>query len=319
MYLQRTIRQKIRVEGVGLHSGQPAALVFCPAPVDTGIHFVRSDLPERPSLRVHADNVRATSQATTLGGAEFSVATVEHCLSAMAALRVDNLNIELKGPEIPIVDGSAKPYLDAILKVGLVEQEAPRRYWYVHSPIHLGEDQKQASVFPYNGLRVSCTIDFPHPKIGKQTIDIDINATSFEREIASARTFGFLKDVEALRARGLALGGTLENAVVLDQDSIMNPEGLRFSDEFVRHKVLDALGDLTTLGAPLLGHVVLYRAGHDLMNRFVRKIMATPECVRLQELGSAPPALSDGSEEDRKREFQLQGVVVDRDTTRPGY
>jgi UDP-3-O-[3-hydroxymyristoyl] N-acetylglucosamine deacetylase len=316
VYLQRTLRQRVAVEGVGLHSGKPASLVFCPAPANTGIHFVRVDLPGRPALKVFADNVQATTQATTLGGPEFSVGTVEHCLSAMAALRVDNLIIELRGPEIPIVDGSAKPYLDAILKAGVVEQETARSYWYVQAPIHMGDEHKSASVVPYNGLRITCTIDFAHPKIGLQSLDLDISSTSFERDIAPARTFGFLKDVNALHARGLALGGSLENAVVLDDTSIMNPEGLRFSDEFVRHKVLDALGDLTTLGAPLMGHVTLYKAGHDLMNRFVKKIIASPENVRLMQLGAGGPAQSlDAQYEEHRRAFQLLGINVDRDTS----
>ena len=289
MFLQRTIRRRVEVEGIGLHTGTTAKLTFCPAPENTGIYFVRRDLPGRPAISTKADLVTATSMATTLGGEEFSVSTVEHCLSALAALRIDNLFIELDGPEIPIGDGSARFFLEAILQAGLVDQEQPRKYAYICQPIYYGTDEKYAYVLPYNGLRITCTIDFPHRAIGRQTFDIDVNEHSFTRDLARARTFGFLKDVEALRARGLARGGSLENAVVLDNDSVLNPEGLRWTDEFVRHKVLDALGDLVTLGMPLMGHVVLFKAGHDMMNRLVRKILESPDSYRHIELGADLP------------------------------
>lgn len=291
MFLQRTIRSRATVEGIGLHTGAPARLTFCPAPEGTGIHFVRRDLPGAPAVPTQAEGVTATTMATTLGGAEFSVATVEHCLSTLAALRIDNLFIELDGPEIPITDGSAAPFLEAINAVGLVEQNEPRRYAYITQPIFMGDQDKHAYVVPYNGLKISCTIEFAHPKIGLQTLSVEITEASFAREIARARTFGFLKDVEAMRARGLARGGSLDNAVVLDHQDILNPEGLRWDNEFVRHKVLDALGDLVTLGMPLMGHVVLHRAGHDLMNRLVRKILASPDRYRHIELGAELPEL----------------------------
>lgn len=285
MFLQKTLRSRVQVQGVGLHSGEACSLNFVPAPPNTGVHFVRADLPERPSLKVHVGNVSATGYATTLGGALFSVATVEHCLSALAALRVDNLIVELTGPEIPITDGSARDFLSAIQSVGLIEQEAPRKYAYISKPIYYSEGDKQAYVVPYNGLRLTVTIEFPHPVIGKQKIDLDINEESFSRELASARTFGFLRDVEALQARGLAKGGSLNNAVVLDERSVVNPEGLRWPDEFVRHKALDALGDLVTLSMPLMGHVVLYKAGHDMMNKLVRRILESPDSYQVLELG----------------------------------
>lgn len=289
MFLQRTIRKRVEVEGIGLHTGKPAKLTFCPAPANTGVYFVRADLPGKPALRAHALDVKATTLATTIGGPHFSVSTVEHCLSTLAAFRIDNLFIELDGPEIPIGDGSAKFFLEALLKAGMVEQEEPRKYAYINQTIYYGDSDKHAYITPYNGLRVTATIEFSHPRIGRQTMDIDINEQSFVREIAHARTFGFMKDVEILRSKGLALGGSMENAIVLDQEEILNPEGLRFPDEFVRHKVLDALGDLVTLGMPIMGHVVLYKAGHDLMNRLVRKIIDSPESYRLIELGADLP------------------------------
>ncbi len=286
MFLQRTIRKAVEVKGIGLHSGEPTSLVFRPAPPQTGIYIVRSDLPGSPAVAAKAEFVQATSMATTLGCPEFSVSTVEHCLSALAAFRIDNLFIELHGPEIPIGDGSARIFLEALLKVGIVEQEESRLYAYITQPIYFGNDEKHAYVVPYNGLRVTCTIEFPHCRIGRQKMDLDINEHSFARDIAKARTFGFLKDSEKLRERGLARGASLDNAIVLDTRDILNPDGLRYSDEFVRHKVLDALGDLVTLGYPMMGHLILYKAGHDLMNRLVRKILSSPDSFRLIELGA---------------------------------
>jgi UDP-3-O-[3-hydroxymyristoyl] N-acetylglucosamine deacetylase len=286
MFLQKTIKKRTNVQGVGLHSGKTCNLTFVPAPPNTGVHFVRADLPGKPSLKVHAHQVSATGYATTLGGPAFSVSTVEHCMSALSALRIDNLFIELDGPEIPICDGSAKDFLEALHRVGIVEQDQPRKYCYITQPIYFEEGDKQAYVVPYHGLRVTVSIDFPHPQIGKQKMDLDINDHSFTREIANARTFGFMKDVEALQARGLALGGSLENAIVLDDHKILNPDGLRFADEFVRHKALDALGDLVTLGMPLMGHVVLHKAGHDVMNKLIRKIIESKECYKHIELGA---------------------------------
>lgn len=286
MFLQRTIRKRVKVEGIGLHTGAAASLVFRPAPVGTGIHFIRTDLPGSPTVYVQAKHVQATTMATVLGGSAFSISTVEHCLSSLAAFRIDNLFIELNGPEIPVCDGSAYYFMEGILAAGVVDQEEPRRYAYITEPIFYGDGEKHAYVVPYNGLRVTCTIDFAHPRIGRQHFDLDINETTFGRELARARTFGFLKDVEAMRIRGLARGGSLDNAVVLDEHEVLNPDGLRWPDEFVRHKMLDALGDLVTLGMPLMGHVVLYKAGHDVMNRLVRKIIESPHSYRRIELGA---------------------------------
>lgn len=286
VFLQKTIRKRTVVKGIGIHSGDPCSLTFKPAPSDTGVYFIRTDLPGNPSLKVSAKNVQATSYQTTLGGPHFSVATIEHCVSALSALRIDNLFIELDGPEIPICDGSANAFLMALLEVGLVEQDQPRKYCLITEPIYYSDGDKHAYVVPYHGLRLSVTIDFPHAAIGKQKIDIDINEQSFGRDIARARTFGFLKDVEALQARGLARGGSLDNAIVLDQQGVINPNGLQWADEFVRHKTLDALGDLVTLEMPLMGHVVLYKAGHDVMNKLVQKIISSPQSFRHIELGA---------------------------------
>ncbi|RME15778.1 MAG: UDP-3-O-acyl-N-acetylglucosamine deacetylase [Bdellovibrio sp.] len=281
------IKKKVSIKGVGLHSGQPAQVTFSPAPENTGIFFVRKDLKGQPALSVKADLVQATTLATTLGGKDFSVSTVEHCLSALAAYRIDNLFIELEGAEIPICDGSAREFLRALEEAEVIEQGATRKYMYIDEPIYFGTEEKHACLLPHQGLRVTCTIEFPHPQIGLQKMDIEVDEYSFSKEIASARTFGFLKDVEKLKAQGLAKGGSLENAVVLDHERVLNEEGLRFPDEFVRHKVLDALGDIVTLGYPIMGHLVLYKTGHDLMNKFVKKVLSSPQSYRIVELASA--------------------------------
>lgn len=286
MFLQRTIRKKVEVKGVGIHTGKETTLTFHPAPANSGIFFIRNDLQNQPSVKTTADNVTATQMATTLGGSDFHVSTVEHCLSALTANRIDNIQIEVNGPEVPIVDGSADPFLQALLSAGFVDLDYPRKYGFINQHLQLGDDEKYAYVAPYNGLRITCTIDFDHPRIGYQKIDLDIDEHTFKNEIARARTFGFLKDVEYLRSKGLARGGSLDNAIILDEKKIMNPEGLRFDNEFVRHKVLDALGDLATLGFPLMGHIVLFKAGHDVMNQLVKKIQSTPSSYNLKELGS---------------------------------
>lgn len=286
MFFQKTIRKTIQVEGIGIHSGKKTTLRFKPAPANTGVYFVRSDIPGNPFLKVSAANVQAVSYQTSIGGPQFQVATIEHCVSALSALRVDNIYIELDGPEIPICDGSAQYFLKALMQAELIELDEPRKYCYITEPISYVENDKSAYVLPYHGLRLTISIDFPHPGIGKQKLDIEINEQTFTREIANARTFGFMKDVEALKAQGLALGGSLDNCIVLDEQKILNPDGLRFADEFVRHKALDALGDLVTLEMPLMGHVVLNKAGHDIMNKLIKKIVATPSAYRFVEMGA---------------------------------
>ncbi len=289
MYLQKTLKNKAIIKGVGLHKGIETSLSFCPAPANAGIHLVRTDLEGCPSVPIHVDHVKATSLATTLGTDRFMVSTVEHCLSTLAAFRIDNVYLELKGSEIPIGDGSAKVFMDEIRKVGTIEQSEPRKYVYITKPIYCGTEEKHAYVVPYNGLRVSCTIDFDHKMIGQQFVDVDINEHTFAKELAPARTFGFVKDIEKMREMGLAMGASLENAIAVDETTIVNPEGLRYENEFVRHKAMDALGDLMTLGRPLMGHVVLYKAGHDLLNQLVKKILDTPDSYQELELGGGLP------------------------------
>ncbi len=286
MFFQKTIRKSIEVRGIGIHSGEPCTLKFKPAPANTGVYFIRADLPGRPFLKVSSNHVQAVSYQTVLGGEHFKVATIEHCVSSLSALRIDNVYIELNGPEIPICDGSSLYFSRALLAAELIELDEPRKYCYITEPISYSEGDKHAYVLPYHGLRVAVTIDFPHPAIGHQTLDLEITEQSFAREISAARTFGFLKDVEQLKASGLAKGGSLDNCIVLDDHKVLNSEGLRYKDEFVRHKVLDALGDLVTLEMPLMGHLILHKAGHDIMNKLVKKIVAQPQSYRFVELGA---------------------------------
>lgn len=286
MFFQKTIRKSVEVEGAGIHSGEKTTLRFKPAPANTGVYFIRADLPGRPFLKVSASHVQAVSYQTSLGGPQFQVATIEHCVSALSALRIDNIYIELDGPEIPICDGSAQFFMKALQRGELIELDEPRKYCYITEPVSYIEGEKSAYVLPYHGLRLTVNIDFPHPVIGRQTFDMEINEQTFAREIAGARTFGFLKDVDALKAAGLAKGGSLDNCIVLDDSHILNPKGLRYKDEFVRHKALDALGDLVTLEMPLMGHVVLQRAGHDIMNKLIKKIVSSPDSYRFVEMGA---------------------------------
>ena len=292
MFLQKTLRKRVEVKGVGLHTGKPCSILLRPAPVGTGHHFIRPDLDGIPSLEVTISSVKQTQLATTLADSDFSVATIEHFMSAVAGFGIDNLYIEISGPEVPILDGSAKGFCEAISNVGTIEQDEPRRYLYVTSPISCQDDEKSAKLLPYNGFRITCVIDFNHPVIGLQELDLEISHNTYVKELAPARTFGFLKDVENLKSQGLILGGGLDNAIVLDGQKILNREGLRFPDEFVRHKMMDAIGDLMTLGHPILGHVKLYKAGHDLMNQFVKKIMNSQNCYNYVDLGASHISLS---------------------------
>ncbi|MDZ4677152.1 MAG: UDP-3-O-acyl-N-acetylglucosamine deacetylase [Oligoflexia bacterium] len=296
MVYQKTIQKAVSVEGIGLHSGTRAHISFKPAPENTGIYFVRKDISGLPALRAQSRNVRATQMATVLGSELFAISTVEHCMSAIAALQIDNLFIELDGPELPIGDGSANCYFRALQEAAIVEQGALRKYYYVTQPIYFSQGDKYAYALPHNGYRLSCVIDFPHQKIGRQRIELDVNEHTFSRELSTARTFGFLKDVEALKKKGLALGGSLDNAVVLDERDVLNPDGLRYSDEFVRHKAMDAIGDLLMVGSPILGHIVLHKAGHDVMHGFVQKLLSAIDSYRIIEL-SSPLSYSSGFED----------------------
>jgi len=289
---QLTLKRPVSCAGIGLHSGKPVQLAILPASVDSGIVFVREDLPTKPVIHALAEKVLDTSLATTLGQKGESVGTVEHLMAALRGLGIDNARVELNGPEVPILDGSAAPFVALLKEAGLREQSAPKTYMLIKKVITVRSGDKFASLAPASEFRVDCTVDFQHPLITNQTFGMKVTPESFEEELARARTFCFLEDIEKLKQVGLAQGGSLENAIVIDKFSILNPEGLRFPDEFVRHKFLDALGDLALLGKPLLGHLTAYKTGHTLNQQLVRAILEDVHAFELVRLKPEEAELS---------------------------
>jgi UDP-3-O-[3-hydroxymyristoyl] N-acetylglucosamine deacetylase len=263
---QTTIGERVRLSGIGVHSGAPANIDLIPAAAGTGICFVRSDMDPTSLIEARFDNVVATELCTVISDAAGrSVATVEHLMAALAASGVDNAIVEIDGPEMPIMDGSSRPFLDAVEQVGVVHLSSPRRYLRVRKPVRVEQGRGWAELRPFDaGFRVEVTIDFDTPLIGRQTCAMDVSADTFRREVACARTFGFMRDVEQLWKAGYARGASLENTVAIGDDRVVNPEGLRYPDEFSRHKALDAIGDLALAGLPILGAFRSYCGGHRL-------------------------------------------------------
>ena len=277
-FRQRTFKQRASISGIGLHSGATVRLTLAPAPVDNGIVFVREGV-EIPAL---AEFVVDTNMNTSVGRAGVRIGTVEHLMSALAGCGIDNAMIEVDGPEIPITDGSAEPFVALVREAGVHEQRAARRYLMMRKTVTVVEGDKLARLAPARGrFSVSYTIDFRHPLITDQSYRLEVNERSFQKDIARARTFGFKRDVERLHKAGLARGGSLANAVVVDDFNILNPEGLRFPDEFVRHKILDALGDLALLGMPLIGQLTAVKSGHALNQQLVRRLLAEKDACEV--------------------------------------
>jgi len=289
MLLQRTLKTAIKTTGVGLHTGVRVELVLRPAAPDTGVVFHRVDLAPPVAVPADARHVGDTRLSSTLKHQGASISTVEHILSALAGLGIDNLHIDIAGPEIPIMDGSAAPFVFLLHSAGIVEQDAPKRYLRIVAPIEVKDGDKWARFDPFNGFKLDFTIDFPHPVFGSENrhVVIDFAEHSYVKEVARARTFGFMQDVEAMRAAGLALGGSLQNAVVLDEFRVLNAEGLRYDNEFVKHKVLDAIGDLYLLGHPLIGQYTAYKSGHGLNNALARSLLAHLEAFELTTFARA--------------------------------
>ncbi len=284
MGYQKTLFKIVEFKGIGVHTGEEVILRVLPAPVNTGYLLKRTDL-DSELVPMLASRVYATVMATTLGGKGFTVSTVEHCLAAANALELDNLIFEVNGPEFPIMDGSAIEFLKGFESAGgILEQSTPKNYIVVQEKIEFIQGDKSASIEPYMGLKVDAKIEFAHPVIGMQEMSIDINPRSFKSEIAKARTFGFMKDVKVLKAKGLGLGGSLDNAVIMDEEKVLNINGLRYKDEFIRHKILDALGDISTLGRPIKGHLKLNKTGHGLMNKLVKTLNKKAELWTEQTL-----------------------------------
>ncbi|HEY6821996.1 MAG TPA: UDP-3-O-acyl-N-acetylglucosamine deacetylase [Burkholderiales bacterium] len=281
MLRQRTLKTLVRASGVGLHTGQKVRIALRPAPVDTGIVFRRVDLPVPLEIPARADLVGEARLASTLVKGDAKIHTVEHLMSALSGLGIDNAYVDLDAAELPIMDGSAAPFVLLLQQAGIVEQPAPKKFARVKRRVEVIEGDKWARLEPYDGFRLSFSIEFRHPVIERSTqaVTVDFAETSYLKEIARARTFGFMHDVEALRESGLALGGGLDNAVVLDEYRVLNAEGLRFADEFIRHKLLDAIGDLYLLGRPLLGAFSAHKSGHALNNRLLRELLSHADAL----------------------------------------
>jgi UDP-3-O-[3-hydroxymyristoyl] N-acetylglucosamine deacetylase len=274
---QRTLKDSIRTSGIGLHSGEKVYMTLRPAPVNSGIVFRRLDLPEPVDVPADALGVTETTLGTTLERNSARVGTVEHLMSALAGLGIDNAYVDLTAAEVPIMDGSAAPFAYLIRTAGIRVQDAPKSFVVIRKPVTVVDGEKEATLQPARCFKVSCTIDFKHPLISDQTFELDFSDRSFSREIARARTFGFLRDVEMLKRMGLAKGGSLDNAIVVDEFSILNPDGLRFPDEFVRHKILDAIGDVALFGHPVIGHLKVHKSGHALNHKLVERTLADPQ------------------------------------------
>lgn len=293
MIMQRTLRNPIRATGVGLHTGEKVYLTLKPAPTDCGIVFRRVDLEPVREIKAQADRVGGTTLSTALVDGDVRVSTVEHLLAAMAGLGIDNAYVELSAPEVPIMDGSAGPFVFLIQSAGIMEQDAPKQFIRIKREVTVTSDDKVASLLPFDGFKVAFTIDFDHPVFrGKKVnAEIDFSSTSFVKEVSRARTFGFMHEIEYLRSKGLAKGGSVDNAIVVDEYRILNEDGLRYEDEFVKHKILDAIGDLYMLGKSLIGEFRGFKSGHALNNQLLLALLQQRdawEVVTFDDVNTAP-------------------------------
>lgn len=288
---QNTLSREAHCDGVGLHSGSKVRMVLKPAAPNYGIRFRRMDLSGHPTVSARFHQVVDTRLATSLGANGVLVSTVEHLMAALAGFSIDNALIELDGPELPILDGSAAPFLRVLQDAGLRAQGALRKYLNVQRPILIREGDAFIKAYPSNDFRVRYSIDFPHPLVGKQEYTFSLSASAFNKEIAKARTFGFLKDVQRLQSMGLARGGSLDNALVFDDFGVLNRDGFRFADECVRHKILDFLGDLALAGMPIKGYFEVHKAGHSLHNQFLRELTNRPTCYDIHAAPAIPAPL----------------------------
>lgn len=279
MIRQRTLKNEIRATGVGLHTGEKVYLTLKPAPEDSGIVFRRTDLDPVVEIPAKAENVGETTLSTSLVAGDVKVSTVEHLLSAMAGLGIDNAIVELTAGEVPIMDGSAGPFVFLIQSAGIKEQNAAKKFIRIKKEVTVSNGDKTASFKPFNGFKVSFSIDFDHPVFQDRALQssIDFSSTSFVKEVSRARTFGFMHEIEYLRSKGLAKGGSMDNAIVVDEYRVLNEDGLRYEDEFVKHKMLDAIGDLYLLGNSLIGEFCAHKSGHALNNQSLRELIAQPD------------------------------------------
>jgi len=280
---QKTIKSSISCSGIGIHSGELVNIRLNPAPANHGIVLIRTDLFPRVRIPAICEYIKSALNASTLGVNGTRVGTVEHLMAALAGLGVDNVEVEVDGPEIPILDGSAAPFVNLIRAAGIIELPSPRSYLVVRKPVEVRVNGSYASVKPSLESKINCTISYNHPLLHHQEREVSLNTEHFVSEIASARTFGFLEDVDRLRSMGLAKGGSLHNAVIFDKERVVNPEGFRFDDECVRHKVLDLIGDMALCGMPVLGEITVHKAGHALHHMLVHRLLSNPECFDVVE------------------------------------
>jgi UDP-3-O-[3-hydroxymyristoyl] N-acetylglucosamine deacetylase len=305
-YRQRTLKDEVTCTGMGLHSGQTVSLTIRPSPPETGIRFTRNDILGHPVIKAHYENVVDTNLSTTIGLNGFRVSTIEHLMAAFFGLGIDNARVIVNGPEIPIMDGSAAPFVFLIKSAGIREQKNPKRFIVMKKPFEVREGGRLVAVHPSDELKITYSIGFNHPLIRTQKYQLHFSGKDFVEEISRARTFGFLRDIQTLRENGLAMGGSLDNAIVIDDFRVLNEDGLRYKDEFVRHKILDFIGDLAVLGCPVIGHFVIQKSGHLMNHQALQKLMANREhwidlaykdpskyvenSVRIPAFGSLEPA-----------------------------
>jgi len=274
-YPQQTLAQPVKCSGIGVHSGKQTSIIIHPAPENHGIRFRRVDLPGTPDIQALFKTVVDTSLATVIGKDGVIVSTIEHLMAAFSGLSIDNALVEIDGYEMPIMDGSSKEFTQALTRVGMKQQAAPRWFFVMTKPVRFSENDKFVEIIPGKGFSISCTIEFDHPLIGRQKISFDPFKESFKDKISQARTFGFIQDLEYLKRFSLGRGGSLDTAVVIDKDRILNEDGLRHPDEFVRHKLLDSLGDFSLLGMPIQGHVTTFKSGHAMNHAFIKHLLLT--------------------------------------------
>ncbi len=284
MIFQQTLGNKATFSGIGLHSGKTITLTLRPAEAGTGVVFHRVDLSPAVSIEARAANVVSTRLSTTIGSGQTSVSTIEHLMAALYSCGIDNAHIDINGPEVPIMDGSAAPFMAEIAKAGVKGCGKARKYLVVKKPVTVVDGDKKISIIPSRHYKISFDMQFAHPAVKSQYKSMLFSQTGFADDYAAARTFGFLSEVETLKAHGLALGGSLENAVVIGDQGVLNEEGLRFPDEFVRHKILDSVGDLALAGYRLFGHVKASKSGHELNHKLVTELLKHPDCFSLVEL-----------------------------------
>ena len=304
MIKQRTLKNTIRATGVGLHTGNKVYLTLRPAEPNTGIRFRRVDLDNPVTIRATPSNVGETVLSTTLVDGDIKISTVEHLLSALAGLGIDNAIIDVSAAEVPIMDGSAGPFVFLLQSAGVEEQDCPKQYIRIKHTVRVEDGDKWAAFEPFDGFKVTFTIDFEHPAFEKhvKTATMDFSSTTFVKEVSRARTFGFMKDIEMLRKNNLALGGSLDNAIVVDESKVLNEDGLRYADEFVKHKILDAIGDLYLLGHSLIGQFTGYKSGHGLNNKLLRSLLADTDAwekITFDHEGQAPISFMRSAESPR--------------------